>query len=250
MIISSFCHFNEHSCSTHLVENTVGTERRAGVRDWSEEFSYRKGLCPSTAQTLLTHLALSSPLCSQTHRMGQAGGDHCSSSGPTSLLKHMAQDCVQRVLEDLQWGRLHSLSRQSVQCSVTAQENKFFLMFRWNFWASVPAHSSCPTAGHHQLLSGSPFLYSTKPPTHGRVWNQTTPPGRQKLWSSYLYFPCVFCRPLTRSIAKLVIPNRYEKIQLIHKRGLAVGVLFFPNHIYCIQLFSETQKHKQCRTLI
>lgn len=97
------------------------------------------------AQSTLHHLQPSSALhrCPLPHptpwnpRLGQVRRDHrahllqppCSSR---AIPEHRAQGCVQTLLEYLQWGRLHSLSAQSVPVFGHCTGQKFFLMFRWN----------------------------------------------------------------------------------------------------------------------
>lgn len=54
--------------------------------------------------------------------------------------EHMAQDCVQLVAGYLQKGRLHTLSGQAVPVLGHCTGEKFFLMSRWNFCASVSAY--------------------------------------------------------------------------------------------------------------
>lgn len=76
-------------------------------------------------QTSLANLQSDRPLPKVTEsRMGQAGMDPCGSLVPPpcssrAIPKHTAQDCVQMVLKYLQWGRVHTLSGQSVQCILT-----------------------------------------------------------------------------------------------------------------------------------
>jgi len=74
---------------------------------------------------------------SQNHRMVGVGRGLWGSSSQTPLtrqghLQQTVQDHIQADLEYLQIRRLHNPSGQLLQCSVTLQVKKIFLMFRQN----------------------------------------------------------------------------------------------------------------------
>jgi len=89
-----------------------------------------------TAKGLCFHEAVSES--SQNHRMADSGGT--SGSHPIQdpwlmqgYLETVAQDHVQTAFEYLQGWRLHNLSRQPMQCSVTLTVKTCFLIFKVNF---------------------------------------------------------------------------------------------------------------------
>lgn len=106
--------------------------------------------------------------------------------------EHITHDCVQKVLECLQWGRLHRLSGQSApvhsHCTV-----KSFLMFKWQFLCI----SSCPLP---LLLS----LGTTRAWIHPL---DTFPSGNRQWWGPW---------PILRSDAssKSISWSSYWKILL------------------------------------
>lgn len=89
---------------------------------------------------------------SQKHRMVEVGRNLWRPSSPTPLLKYgrleyAVQGHIQVGFEYLYRKKLHNLSGNLFQCSVTSTVKNFFLIFRWNFVFQFVPLGSLPITG-------------------------------------------------------------------------------------------------------